>query len=41
LRVRIVPQRERIMGPPYVELTFALVVDYNDLREMARAKSLV
>ena len=41
LRVRIVPQKNKVMGPPYVEATFALIVDYSDLREMAQAQVLV
>lgn len=41
LRVRIVQRRERVMGPPYVEDSFGVVVDYSNYRELAQAKSLV
>jgi N-acetylmuramoyl-L-alanine amidase len=41
LRVRIVQRTGRVMGPPYVEGTFGVVVDYSNYRELAQAKSLV
>ncbi len=41
LRARIVQRRERVMGPPYVEDSFGVVVDYSTWKELAQAKSLV
>jgi N-acetylmuramoyl-L-alanine amidase len=41
LRVRIVQQKGRVMGPPYVEQTFGVYVDYSNYRELAQARSLV
>ena len=41
LRVRIERRREKIMGPPYVEDSFGVWVDYRSYKELAQAKSLV
>jgi len=41
LRARIVQRSERVMGPPYQECSYGLVVDYSNWNELAQAKSLV
>ena len=41
LQVRIERRREAVMGPPYVEDSFGVWVDYRNYRELAQAKSLV